>query len=266
MDFHCVHLAACTESAGVLTTTDSFDLTDLESRLLDFQEMSDIFRFFRINSLKCESTVTMLEDSTGMDAFGYHSVTFQPVGASRETNIGELEGHFGSVGMQRLIRNSGGGNAEAFCPSTPSRLILGPNQLHGPTPWFVTLADATDNALDGPGAIWPLGPYQTGATGSWIMEVWLSITFRSRVDPSTITARRALRASLIASGKKRSPKCRVVAALPPPVRCQASSEEKESVESDHLLTNLQAAILNSLQSRPATSQAGSTGVGVPRKP
>ncbi len=182
----------------------SLDLNSLETICLDFAELSDMYRYWRMNSLRVRGWVNSNITGSAMQNFAMY---FQPNGSTNAISIGDLEGKF-SVGLM-ASQNSKGESCE---------LVLGREELHTITPWFVTLNDTNAGAdTDGPGNIVLTTISTTTADGDWLADVHMSVTFRSRLDPSSISSlmRKRVEEELLGSkgGKTDPPKREMVQAL-----------------------------------------------------
>ncbi len=180
----------------------NLNLNSLETICLDFAELSDMYRYFRLNSVRVKSWVNS-NLTTQQQNF---AIYFQPNGATVPVILSDLEGKF-AVGLM----------STGVVPGEPCELVLGREELHTITPWFVTLNDTPDGAdMDGPGAVELITLSTTTADGDWFAEVHMSVTFRSRLDPASISAlvRKRVEDSLLGSkgGKTDPPKREMVQA------------------------------------------------------
>lgn len=173
----------------------SLNLNAMETDCLDFAELSDMYRYFRINSLRVKSWVfSNLDGTAEAQAFGIY---FEPNSSAAQLELRDLEGKFALGIMEGTARQG-----------TPAELALAREELHTITPWFVTLDDTAAGAdTDGPGNI-TLAVLGTTPTvdGRWLVDIHMSITFRSRLDPSTIQAalRRRVEDELMGSKVEKS--------------------------------------------------------------
>ncbi len=158
----------------------NLDLNDLEVNALDFAELSDMYRFFRINHLECKAWWTGIVSGTASEPF---AIYFQQNGATNTVALSNLEGIF-AVGI------AGGEGSQPV----PADLKLGRAELTTIVPWFVTLNDTAAGAdADGPGNLQFITRSGTTADGYLLYDIHMSVTFRSPLDPTSISANIAKR-------------------------------------------------------------------------
>lgn len=155
----------------------NLDLNALENVVMDFAELSDMYRYFRINSLRVKGyCMGNGSNSTVPENF---AIYFQPNGVTSPVGgISGLEGHFatGIIGSP-------------YYRGQAAELVLGREQLHTISPWFVTLNDTAAGAdTDGPGAVQLITRNSTQLDGTHLWDVHMSVTFRSPLDPAQISA------------------------------------------------------------------------------
>lgn len=141
----------------------------------EFAEMSDLYRYFRINRLRVKGI--WHGASTTPEVFGLY---FEPNGATgAPLTVDQLEGKF-CIGTTYGTGFKG----------DAAEMSLAREELHTITPWFVTLNDTSAGAdADGPGSIDLLAESGTTTDGILMIEIEMSITFRSRLDPQSISAK-----------------------------------------------------------------------------
>lgn len=160
------------------------NLNDIEFFSASFAEMSDLFRYWRINSCKvtCVAWATPgVVDSGGADFFIVHI----PNDTTGAATLGNLEGEYarGFTGIHAANANY----------TEPAHLVLSKSHLHSNVEWFDTLGDAGVNvANDGPGSV-DFVMRTTTEDGVLLFDVEVDITFRLRLAPSLISAIRDAR-------------------------------------------------------------------------
>jgi len=154
----------------------ALSLNELETHSLDFAELSDMYRYFRLNSFRVDSRVYLVSAAVPP---GPTVMLFEPNNLTGGSpTYDDVEGKF-AVGS-------------TWCPGAAGeamRLELGPEELHTITPWFVTLNDTAAGAdTDGPGVVRLI--MDTGAANDGILfdHVQFSATFRSPLDPQEISS------------------------------------------------------------------------------
>jgi hypothetical protein len=173
--FHFNHSSTITNGAS----SNDLDLNTLESYAEDFAELSEMYRFFRINSLSVTAWVDFTVGTGSALLYGlYHA----PNGVGAGPVVTGVEGRF-SMGHGWAVYSGVGAAGKN------ARLALAKSDLHTITPWFVTLNDTSAGAdADGPGVIKFIQPSGPTNTGTCLFEVEMSITFRTILDPETISA------------------------------------------------------------------------------
>jgi len=171
--FHFNHTTTITNGAAAA----ALDLNTLETYAEDFGELSDMYRYFRVNSMSVTAWVDFTAGSGQGLLYGiYHA----PNGVGAAPAIG-LEGRYSMGHGWAVFSGVGAAGHNAV-------LKLAKSDLHTITPWFVTLNDTSAGAdADGPGSILFVQAASVN-TGTLLYEVEMDITFRTILDPETISA------------------------------------------------------------------------------
>lgn len=162
---------------GVATT--DLDLNALETVCVGFAQLSDMYRYFRLNSLKVTTWVGGVVSSS--DEEGFYALYHQPNGALVQPTLNDLEGKF-ALGHVWTYSSVG-------VPGKNAVLHLRHDDLSTISPWFVTMNDTSGGAdMDGPGEVIFVQPSGVTDSGDIIFEVEMDVTFKTILDPSTISA------------------------------------------------------------------------------
>lgn len=174
--FHFTCISPYTNGAA---TTD-LNLNSLETVCLGFAELSDLYRYFKFNKLKVTTWVGGVVSSS--DEEGFYALYHQPNAATITVpDLNTLEGKFA---MGHIWTYSSVG-----VPGKNAVLELHRDDLTTISPWFVTLDDAAGGAdMDGPGVIKFIQASGMSNSGDIIYEVDMDVTFKTMLDPSTISA------------------------------------------------------------------------------
>jgi hypothetical protein len=203
MKFRFIHRSTVTNVSSSLSIGTPLNLASLESYAADFAEMSDMFRYFKINDLKVDSTVDTLylRPGTATNVLAQPFIVYyEPQSSSASGVLQDIEGTYSDLAYQSLVIQEASGPA---CPmrGTHAHIHLTPADLDSNVPWYTTLADASDPPFDGPGRLYPVGPSTADLVSAfWWADVTADVTFRQRLDPDSISMRLKRRAELRSCG------------------------------------------------------------------
>jgi hypothetical protein len=173
--FHFNH--ATTISNG--SAAANLDLNGLEAYAEDFAQLSDMYRYFRINKFSVTAWVDMTA-GTGNELL--YAIYHAPNGTGATPFATGLEGKYamGHAWMNDAAAGLAGKNA---------KLVLTKDDLTTISPWFVTLNDTAGGAdMDGPGVLAFTQATTMTNAGTLLYEVEMDITFRTILDPETVSA------------------------------------------------------------------------------
>jgi len=212
--FHFTHLTPYTNGVA----TNDLDLNALETICLGFQELSDLYRYFCINKLTVTAWVGGTVSSSDEEAFYalYHS----PNGTTGATPVlNDVEGKF-AVGHAWIYSSVG-------VPGKNATLALAKDDLTTISKWFVTQNDAAGGAdFDGPGVIKFIQPSGVSNTGDIVYDIHFSATFKTMLDPNTISAVAERRALSKMSAKASAKLDKMGDPLPIQAKCRADSRDR----------------------------------------
>lgn len=173
------HFTCITAYANGIATT-ALSLNALETVCLGFAELSDLYRYFKINKLKVTAWVGGVVSSS--DEEGFYALYHTPNGATGTApTLNDMEGKF-ALGHVWTYSSVG-------VPGKNAVLELQRDDLTTISPWFVTLDDSSGGAdMDGPGVINFVQASGVTDSGDIIYEVDMHVTFKTMLDPSTISA------------------------------------------------------------------------------
>ena len=139
-----------------------------------FEQMSDMFRYFKMNSLRTKTWV-----STGsVSANPFYAVFFVPQGITNAiSSMNQIDSLHASVGV--AISNTAGAQQPTIL-NIPGSALAPPGG-----PWFMTSFDATDGAFDQAGAL-TIQMNDTTHDGFFVFELDFNVTFKERLDPSML--------------------------------------------------------------------------------
>lgn len=153
--------------------SDTFSLNNLETHCLALAELSDMYRYLKMNKLEIigdwyTGVVTTPE---------YFALYFSPNSVTTTVPaLSLLEGKL-ATGQTHVT-----GAVGRRC-----HLSLGQEQLHTAVDWFLTQNDTGGGPeFDGPGDLVLRAPAATTSDGSLYLEIRLNATFRGPLDPDTI--------------------------------------------------------------------------------
>jgi hypothetical protein len=180
--FHFVEATSYTNGVAAVP----LNMNDLEAYCAAFAELSDLYRYWRLNHVKVTCVAwagSGSVDSASPDFFIVHV----PNDTTGIVTLGNLEGEFarGFTGMHTTGASETG----------PAVLVLERSHLHSNVEWFDTLGDVVPNTLtanDGPGIV-DFVMRTTTEDGVLLFDVHIDVTFRLRLAPSLISAIRDAR-------------------------------------------------------------------------
>lgn len=174
--FHFNHSTTITNGSA----SANLDLNGLEAYAEDFAQLSDMYRYFRINRFSVTSWVDMTA-GTGLELlYGlYHA----PNGTGATPLVTGLEGRYA------MGHAWSGDTTVGAMAGHNAHLVLTSDDLHTISPWFVTLNDTGGGAdMDGPGVIAYTQATTMTNSGNCVYEIEMDITFRTILDPETVSA------------------------------------------------------------------------------
>lgn len=155
----------------------ALNMNQLETFSLGFAEMSDLYRYWRLNSITVKCVAW--QESVAVNGRDF-ALLYNPNGVTAAASFSSLDGHF-------ALGYTGSNFASNQCRPEPAVLHLTAKEVHTITPWFITLNDTSAGAdADGPGTIDYI-MRSTVEDGVLLFEVHMSITFRTRLDPAAIS-------------------------------------------------------------------------------
>jgi len=170
-DFHIIVLATITDG---IFNADVFSLNNFETRSVQFAQLSDMYRYYRFD--KMEITADWYTGAVTIPE--YFAIYFDPNATTATVPaLSLLEGKFAT-----------GQSHPTGAQGRRCHLTLSNQQLHTAVDWFVTSNDTVAGPeFDGPGQLVFRAPAATTSDGSCYLEIHFTATFKSQLDPDTIS-------------------------------------------------------------------------------
>lgn len=157
----------------------NLDLNGLEAYAEDFAQLSDMYRYFKIDHFVVTAWVD-LTAGTGQELL--YAIYHAPNGTGATPLVTGLEGRY-------AMGHAWSTDSTAALPGHNARLALSKADLHTISPWFVTLNDTGGGAdMDGPGVLAYTQATATTNAGTLLFEIDMTVTFRTILDPETVSA------------------------------------------------------------------------------